>query len=278
MKAKSLHFTVDPDGLTRLVRDMWAEGNYDKCLNVLGASKSGGPLALDVQYDIIRGKKRFANWKGERDQFCIEKDDWKPSKIAFYPDPAPSRLASALQKKSDKDSEREISRALGGYSEPEEVKTVARPARVQRRIVKRYKMQMFGGYSSLEEMNMAYLAKRNIPTIDDQIAAMHSRDEREGKKPLPDRKLSTRMGWILPNGGFYSCLTKMEHVWLAAQFGKTESQAENAGWIKTTVGLTGETHIFKGEKEPTQKQINTVFDWCEKYKVTLPHWAGGKDE
>jgi len=66
----------------------------------------------------------------------------------------------------------------------------------------------------------------------------------------------------------------MEHVWLASQFSLSEKAAEQAGWIKINHGLLNETNILHFEP-PTQKQLDTLFDWCQKHKVALPDWAGG---
>lgn len=271
-KTQTVHFTVDPTGLTRLVREMWAEGSYDKCLNLLAATKHGEPLPIAVQYEIIRGKKRFALFNGDPDSFCIEADDWKPGAGSRYPDPEPSKLAAWLKEQSRLETDREMARILRGRGIEDDIDDEGEPRRT---ITAPKMMKRFAGFDSLDDMNHAMLMKRNIPTIDETVAAMHSRDERDGKKPRPDLTLSAEMGWLLPDGKYYACLTKMEHVWLAAQFGKTEAQAEYAGWIKTTKDLMGERHIFKGKRDPTQSQLNTLFDWCEKHKAKLPDWAGG---
>lgn len=75
-----------------------------------------------------------------------------------------------------------------------------------------------------------------------------------------------------PDGKFYACLTRMEHIWLAKQFGKTEKEAEEAGWIKINLGLMNDINILHFKK-PTQKQLDTLFDWCQKHKAELPDWA-----
>lgn len=268
---ETVHFTVDPDGLTRLVRDIWAEGNYKKALGILEAAKYGEPLPIAVQHDIIRGKNKFARYRNQRDSFCIKADRWKSSKGTRYPDPDEiPEIASKVAKLEDD---------LAFYKRPTDVpeeEEVEKPKKVLPDVSRLPKR--FAGYASLDEMNMALLMKRNLPTVDQYLADAASRDEREAAgKPKPDRALSAEMGWVVPDGKFYACLTKQEHIWLCHQFGLTESAAEKLGWIKITKDLLDKNHIFKGAKEPTQKQINTVFDWCEKHNYELPEWAGGKD-
>lgn len=105
----------------------------------------------------------------------------------------------------------------------------------------------------------------------------HDRELSNRSTPDPDYKLNAEDGWVLPDGKFYPC-GYMEHIWLAGRLGKEEREAEKAGWIKISHGLSGELYIHKHVDSPTQKQINTVFDWCEKHKAKLPDWAGGKEE
>ena len=136
-------------------------------------------------------------------------------------------------------------------------------------------MKRFAGCDKLGKK--CRLIPLDARTVDETVAAMRSRDQREGKVK-PDSKLIAEMGWVLPDGKFYACLTKMEHIWLASQFGLTETQAEQAGWVKITEDFVGARFIHQGKIPATQKQINTVFDWCEKHKAKLPEWAGGSDQ
>lgn len=273
---KSLNFRVHPAGFTRLVREIWAEGSYEKCLNILNNVAHGTPLPIEVQYDIIRGKLRFAQYRNDPDQLCIQRDKWKPADYVFYPDPSPGKLAEFLKQKADEEQTREIARVLRGHTPKEEGDDAEFEPEPERATSPFPLMKRFGGYDSLEEMNLAFAFKRSVPTPEEMIETMHSRDEREAAgKPVPDRTLAAEMAWITPDGKFYACLTPMEHIWLVGQFGMTETQAENNGWIKITKDFVGKRFIHKGRIEPTQKQVDTLFDWCEKHKAKLPDWAGG---
>lgn len=269
----TVHFTVDPDGITRLIRDMWREGSFDKAFNVLSSMSAGEPIPIDKQYGIVRGNLKFSRFQGDPDQFCIVSDNWKPRDTDYYPDPEPAKLAAYLEKRADQKAKREWYRSLRGEQRQDEPNTDEPTVRFEGEVVK--PMKMFAGYGSVEEMNMAFAFQKSVPTVDETVAAMRSRDERDGKV-RPDTTLVSEMGWVLPNGKFYPCLTKMEHIWLAGQFNLTETQAEQKGWVKITRDFLGERFIHQGKISATQKQINTVFDWCEKHKAKLPDWAGGK--
>jgi hypothetical protein len=269
---QKVNFRVDPKGLTRLIREMWAEGSYDKCLNILAAVKHGEPLSLEVQYDIIRGNKKLALYRNDPDSFCIKPDKWKPKTFLYYPDPSPDKLAAFLKIKSEQEAERQVSRALRGYSPTNEDES----EQVVGSLLEQRTMKKFAGYDSLEEMNMAYAFKRSIPTPEQMIETLNSRDERAEKgKPTPDPTLLADAAWVSPLGDFYPCQTPMEHVWLVGQFGFSEVQAENRGWIKITRDFVGKRLIHRGKKEATQKQIDTLFDWCEKHNHDFPEWARG---
>lgn len=109
-----------------------------------------------------------------------------------------------------------------------------------------------------------------------EVYLAHCRELDSRPTPPPDTKLEHEDGWVLPDGKFYPC-GYMEHIWLAEKLGKPEREAEKAGWVKISHGLDGTLYIHRGERDVTQKQINTVFDWCTKHRKPLPHWAGGKD-
>lgn len=98
------------------------------------------------------------------------------------------------------------------------------------------------------------------------------------KKPLVDHNLEGELGWILPNGDFYSC-QKYEHDNLADNifsqvFGvhveNASRLAEKSGWIKIT-----QIPQYSGPQpliltSLTQKQIDTFFDWCQKHNRPFP--------
>lgn len=99
-----------------------------------------------------------------------------------------------------------------------------------------------------------------IPTLEQFINKEKERESRPTPNPTTD--LNWDNGWLLPSGKFYPCEGgTMEHIWLADRLGKTEAEAEKAGWIKIGKGMLG-IHIC-GFKKPTKKQFNFLFDWSE---------------
>lgn len=254
---ETVHFTVCPKWLTAFVRSVWAEGSYQRAFNIINAAFPTMPP--DMKHGIIRGTHQLVRAKG-RDKTAINvvTDRWKPNltrcSYGHYPDP-------------------DVVRANPIYTIADWLNHIA--LKVQKTETKAERPMMFAGYESLEEMNLAFLVKRNLPTVESYIEAQASRNERANVKPVADPTLSADMAWILPDGKFYPCLTAQEHAWLASRFQLTEGEAEAMGWIKITKDLFNATHIFKGAKNPTQAQINTVFDWCHKHSKELPSWAGG---
>ncbi len=98
------------------------------------------------------------------------------------------------------------------------------------------------------------------PKADDSINEIINRGKRDVNKHSKDF-IKYKQGWVLPDGKFYPCLVSMEHIWLANKLGKTEKEAENAGWMKISYSVIGIYVICM--KKPTQKQLNTLFDWVE---------------
>lgn len=118
-------------------------------------------------------------------------------------------------------------------------------------------------------------SKDTCTNVDIYLA--HQRQLERMPKPKPESSLKSEDGWIIPDGKFYPC-RYMEHIWLADKIaGVEEKDAEKRGWIKISNAIGMGLHIYKGDREPTQRQLNTLFDWCEKHKHPLPAWAGGKD-
>jgi hypothetical protein len=269
----TVHFKICPKWLTGFVRDVWAEGSYQKSFNIINAAFP--EMRDEIKFAIISGSKKLVQDKHDKESMNIANDDWKPDLSrchnGLYPDPEEVRnnavytardLEEYLERKNPTPPKLDRAEFIENNDLPD-LKEVRR------------EMKMFAGYDSLEEMNQALLFKRSIPTPEHYVETQMSRDERAGQKPKPDKTLLADLGWITPDGKFYACLTAMEHVWLADQFGLSEREAELAGWIKITRGIDMVRHVFQGEKEPTQKQIDTVFQWCEKHKTKLPDWAGG---
>jgi len=90
-----------------------------------------------------------------------------------------------------------------------------------------------------------------------------------------DIKSTDFFGWILPNGTFYPCKYH-EHAKVAEKIFKDndikstnpEHDAEIKNWIK--ISGFEETKIFLFIRNPTQYQIDALFDWCLKHNIHFP--------
>lgn len=95
----------------------------------------------------------------------------------------------------------------------------------------------------------------------------------------PDYSLSSRYGWIAPNGDFYAC-KRTQHYELATRlcsllYGIEEQDGEQffekRGWIKITDdSVITHNVMFLSFILPNQAQKNTIFDWCQKYNEDIP--------
>jgi hypothetical protein len=88
------------------------------------------------------------------------------------------------------------------------------------------------------------------------------------RKPVIDKKFEHINGWVLPNGDFYG-FGAMEHAGQAAQLlpeevTDPEKEATARGWIKLARSISG-FHCIGGDKKPTKKQLNTLFDYAQKH-------------
>lgn len=77
-----------------------------------------------------------------------------------------------------------------------------------------------------------------------------------------------RPGWITTDGEFISCPNATDHQFEARlRFPESvnpERTAELSGWIK--ISGYGDPPYVRAEKEPTQKQIDTMYRmWPEKF-------------
>jgi len=93
---------------------------------------------------------------------------------------------------------------------------------------------------------------------------------------VPKPSLCCNWGWLSPDGDLYGCIY-MNHIHLQYALEKKYGIAdlERAGWIKlgSSVDESGEKWLdcFYG-LEPTQRQLDTILDWCEKYNAELPEF------
>lgn len=282
------HFTVDFDGLTRIVRDFWAEHNFERALSVL--IKSHIPEA--TAHDIIRGKKRMAqDPKGRKGiDGIVVADDWTPNlnhcQHGVYPDPldlpklaadgvsstaelkriaeerwenAHSVIMTQLREAIDENKWDELQELFDAYD------LLPAPVRSKHPLP----------YNRTYLLDVAARAKREkerrakgLPS-DDPAQLFIDRQLALDKRPTPrpENPPKSGNGWLLPSGKFYPCENPMEHIWLAGRLGKEEHNAEASGWVKCATGLTG-VHVFS-KTTPTQAQVNALYKWIEADKARI---------
>jgi hypothetical protein len=80
-------------------------------------------------------------------------------------------------------------------------------------------------------------------------------------------------GWILPDGTFLPCRWH-GHREVVLDYFKSdtvdvERRAECLGWAKLTRQLSDSTPMLYCQKPITKAQLNTLFDWCQKWQYDL---------
>jgi hypothetical protein len=97
----------------------------------------------------------------------------------------------------------------------------------------------------------------------------------EGAKP--DKELVSENGWIAPNGDFFPC-GEIQHDWLADVL---HGEKDGVKVIEKTHVRISVNHLSRGMRSPfqfegkqlTQKQKDTIWDWCQKHDEKCPDWA-----
>jgi hypothetical protein len=240
---ESVTFRVDFDGMTDRVREFWAEGKYQHAMNVI---EQGFNLTRAQATEVLNGRKRFAQAPGGKPglEGVLVDDAWSPKTAGFdfYPDatcPVMAAECLRLQRENDTLKEKLVNAAMNASLREEEIQGEVTALRTR---VATARMQLRSPRSFGEVLLDRMLSLDKRPT------------------PGPDRTFKSGNGWVTRDGKFYPCENSMEHIWLADRLGKTEKQAEEAGWVKLCEPMF-DVFIFSS-KGPTQRQINTVFDWA----------------
>lgn len=303
----TVHFRVDFEGLTRMVREYWAEGSYTLALSIM--TDSGIPI--DEAHDIIRGKRKMTQDPDGKNGVdgMIADDNWQPSgAVAYmgkYPDPLDNgwfrlihRYGTEGLKQLRYDAEwaaeamNASSYSLDKIRILEQVKHVPdeiyeyfdipkpdtihtgelRELPVDRLDTIDYSWTAAAAQLREERLKNAPapmgVSVPGLPDVDEFIKRQIELDHMP--KPEPDTTFSRPLGWIILTGKFYSC-EWMEHDWLASKIGNSpnmdKTMAHNFGWIQITHPMNQPRNfqVIYGAKEPTQKQLDTLFDWEQVY-------------
>ena len=278
-----LYFRVDFDFLTRQLRDFWAEGSYKHAIDF------GLSCGINKEHveEVIRGKMKMIQDPNGKDGVdgTLEVDDWKPNlnlcHHCKYPDPDEMyQLATESLQKDDfiesvqindlREIGEEIREAYQNFDMVEARKLWEAvdnfPEDIHKQVDIPYSRKLAFDLVEFEDVMSGNKARRKmadrlgIPSVETYINRELERERRATPDSTTD--LNWDNGWLLPNGKFYPCEGgMMEHIWLADRLGKTEEEAEKAGWIKLGKGILG-IHICSFKK-PTKKQFTFLFDWSE---------------
>lgn len=294
------YFRVDFEGLTRMVREYWAEGSYTLATSIL--TDSGIPI--NVAHDIIRGKlKMIQDPEGKPGvDGAIDDDNWSPdesySYMGKYPDPDWFRLIHRYGTEGLKDlryaAEWAVTAMNNSTYSLDKIRILKEVKHVPEEIYEYFKIpdpstihtgDLYTGdlyepeIVRLNTIDMSYTEaasllredrlRNNImigsPDVDTFIKQQLEFDNVD--KLEPDKSFSKPLGWILPDGKFYSCEYMQHNVLADALANFNRDQANAAGWVEITHPLNQPRNyqILYGAKELTQKQLDTLFDWQQIY-------------
>jgi hypothetical protein len=97
----------------------------------------------------------------------------------------------------------------------------------------------------------------------------------------PHHTLQCDNGWLSPEGELYPC-TFATHLRLAEIIEKMiggifdHRYMEKIGWIKLSITQAGWYQWLPENANPTQTQIDTIYDWCRLRGAVLPPFLNNK--
>ena len=93
------------------------------------------------------------------------------------------------------------------------------------------------------------------------------------RKPEPDKHLRSENGWIAPNGNFYPC-GPAQHEELAEILGQDSKTIEKTH-VRVSKNILSDwrSSISWAGRRLTQRQKDTIWDWCEKHGEECPKWV-----
>lgn len=269
-----VHFMIDFEGMTRHVRDLWAEGSYWKCIETLEA------LGIPSKYNeaVIAGRMKMVQdpegVKGVNGQ--LAKDNWQPVLMDCHRQRYPSyELVAKIVAEHTGWAMRYLDEAYAEVCElwyeyehytrynakrMDEIITILKAYPEDLLVLAGVGMQTFR-YEA--EFLSDYNPVANKYEVDIEGFIAHEAELAERPKPKPDKTFAIPTGAIDPKGNFYTC-GWMEHSWLVYEVAQlTIQQARKLGWITIAHPMDQPNHLIitYGDEEPTQRQRDTVADW-----------------
>jgi hypothetical protein len=247
------HFTITGAFVTQHARKLWAEGHAAEALRFLMEDMEG--MTEEIALLICTGKKKLV---GKNAEIGLEDDKATTDSRDI---PLPSAIEVFMRKDfKTKEAERDLNVVLGISRDVEEawgVTPVGKMPRIQMQTIWDRKKP------TPEEQQQANLI------LDGMIQEMIDRTSPEAKEnPEPDIELEAESGWLSPEGDFFPCHYR-GHITLANRLGDGEFALESSGWLKLSARRWYRSDY---EKPVTQKQFDSIVEWCTKHKAKMEDW------
>jgi len=255
VKAGTMCFRVSGEGLTGILRAWWVEGKYLRAIRLLMDCLHG--MTWKTAIAILEGRMKLV---GEDPNVRAVPDKQKGLKT----------FDEVLKRQELDFNDGPYGREARQYA-----------ADVARRLEYRDGRPHNMGLDLSESESDRLLAAEGLPPgVPEGLAArLNPEAVAQGRAWLaaqepptdlkPDEKLISPTGYLLPDGKLYPC-PHYGHIALAEALGKTQHEAEKAGWIKLQQGWF--MPPFESI-EPTQAQLDTMFEWSRKQGVPIPEWT-----
>lgn len=286
----NVYFKINFEGLTQRIREYWAEGSYSLALSIM--VESGIPIG--DAHNIIRGKLKMVQDPNgvEGVSGILVDDDWQPNLgicyMGKYPDPEDYQWFRLIYRYGTEGlvelhslAEWAVNTMNNSIYSLDKIRILQEVKKVPEEIFEYFDLpdprtihtsELYKPELNLDSVDFStHEAAKDIrhlpglPSVDQYIK--RELELQKLPKPKPDKKFSQPTGAITPDGKFYSC-GWMEHSWLTdAVANLTVEGARKQGWVMIThpMDLPTKYQIFYGDKELTQKQIDTLFDWKQKW-------------
>lgn len=296
-----LHFKLDFEGTTNILRENWASGRYEWCYEFI----TNLGLSREVGEEVIAGKSKLAQFPGGIDgvEGMVVDDNWTPAgKYLYYPTRQDMVALAEKGRRAEVEIPRLQDMAISlimrlRYAGPangvdiHELETMLlslpEEARERNKIEERYmtpgehdigqgKILVVGdndnGWERLDTAGAAdrRLEMLGLPSLAGFIDKLTSLDNKS--LPEPDDDYTSANGYITPDGEFYPC-EWLEHQWLAEEI---ESQLDVDEWelVKVFKSQIGDRlgydygYAPNGERYTmTSRQYSTLQYWCAKHGV-----------
>jgi hypothetical protein len=232
----TLHFSVSGEFITRISRNLWAEGAASKAIRLLKTGLVGMTEAIAL--DIVTGKKKLDGWNSK---IRLRSDNATKDSRGL---PLPRSLEEVLSLKDrtiEKIEKENRELAEHGSRLVEQIEHVALTPRT--RI-----------YTERTPTGAVARFRATPNDLLDDVKEIVGPDDEGTPEPTTDW-VTWRSGWLSTDGKFYGCVYA-GHVRLAHRLGFDDGRPEDRGWIKYQ---RQDWILYKAKV--TQKQIDTLGDW-----------------